>query len=394
MKIFHYFKEEEKAEDVIPNQLYLETEFDEKFLWRDFKIKKFMFQELAEKADPWILGYFINNVEIDPQFVFLYRPYLMEMFKKVGERHKSNYAINKIFDFLTWGRPNYSELEVRLLIALVSDIIGNEETIKKLTELISKTKNKFKNSKLEMALSLITPVELGQESITNLQKFYQEKIEFQNYELNEKMNAKEVALLENILEKDEKILETGCGAGRLFLELLKDGYDVAGFDFTAKHVEHIKKQNPEAPVFQGDWHRLAVANESQDAVYSLGRNILHDYSITDQAQAFREAARVLKSGGRFVFDIPNREKGTYKKMVEKYAQEMKARGVRNFRYGAIYDSPDGKNFATRYAYSQKDIEDLAQIAGFRIVEIRKEELETGQGDENLYFVLEKTEERK
>ncbi|MDO8529601.1 MAG: hypothetical protein Q7S18_02950 [bacterium] len=76
-------------------------------------------------------------------------------------------------------------------------------------------------------------------------------------------------------------------------------------------------------------------------------------------------------------------------MVEAYKEEMEKRAIKNFRYGAIYDSPDGKNFATRYAYSKEDIEQLAKLAGFRIKETKRELLETDTDDENIYYVLEK-----
>lgn len=74
-------------------------------------------------------------------------------------------------------------------------------------------------------------------------------------------------------------------------------------------------------------------------------------------------------------------------MVDEYGREMKSRGIKNFRQGAIYDSPDGVNFTTRYAYSEDDIKFLAQVAGFKIKETRRAELATGKGDENIYFVL-------
>ena len=151
----------------------------------------------------------------------------------------------------------------------------------------------------------------------------------------------------------------------------------------------IKAKDAEAKVFLGDWHNNAIKDESFDTVYSLGRNILHDYSIADQAQLFREATRILKPGGKFIFDIPDRKKGGYKQMVDEYGREMRSRGIKNFRQGAIYDSPDGKNFTTRYVYSEDDIKLLAQLAGFKIKETRREELATGKGDENIYFVLEK-----
>ena len=203
------------------------------------------------------------------------------------------------------------------------------------------------------------------------------------------MNYGEVELLQGLIGKDEKVLEEGCGTGRLLLEMKKAGYDAVGIDFTSRHTNIIKEKNPETKVLQGDWHKIGFKDKSFDTVYSLGRNILHDYSIVDQAQLFHEANRILKPNGKFIFDIPNRKKGGYKKMVDEYGNEMKKRGIKNFRQGTIYDSPDGINFATRYAYSEDDIKTLAQMTGFKIKEVRKKELATGQKDENLYFVLEK-----
>jgi SAM-dependent methyltransferase len=207
------------------------------------------------------------------------------------------------------------------------------------------------------------------------------------------MNAKEIELLESLIGKDGKTLEMGCGTGRLIKELAKDGYHITGYDYVERHTQitkdEIAKTGKEAKVFQGDWHNNGIKAASFDTVYSLGRNILHDYSLPDQVQLFREAARILKPGGKFIFDIPNREKGGYKEMTEEYAREMKERGIKNFRYGTIYDSPNGTDFATRYAYSPEDIKQLAQISGFRIAKVEKRELATEKGDENLYYVLEK-----
>lgn len=181
----------------------------------------------------------------------------------------------------------------------------------------------------------------------------------------------------------------GCGTGRLLLEMKKAGHDIIGIDFTPRHVEDInKKQASNKPIaFEADWHDTKLQGKEYDSVYSLGRNILHDYSFIDQTATFREANRLLKTGGKFIFDIPNRDKGAYKEMIDGYADEMKKRGIKNFRLGSIYDSPDGEHFATRYAYSHEDIEMIAQSTSFEIKEIKKEKLSTGKDDENLYYVL-------
>jgi SAM-dependent methyltransferase len=299
------------------------------------------------------------------------------------------------------------------MIVILIDILGAEQVRGKINQIIETIANDsnddynrdFKNQRdrdwhkdfalkrLHFFRSCFTPNH-DKVAIENLQKFYQEKIKFEDYKVNQEMNAGEVELLQELIDKNEKVLEEGCGTGRLLLEMEKAGYDVTGFDFTARHTEIIKEQNPEAKVLQGDWHQTGFKDASFDAIYSLGRNILHDYSIVDQVQLFREANRILKSGGKFIFDIPNREKGGYRMLVGEYTNEMKKLGVRNFREGAIYDSPDGVNFATRYAYCENDIQMLADLTGFKIIEVRRKKLATGKGDENLYFVLEKILSRK
>jgi SAM-dependent methyltransferase len=311
-------------------------------------------------------------------------------------------------------RGNVFQENFPVVVIMIADLLGAEEARQKIETLILKNEDNEKvRNNLENALSMITPylkpAEIDEktgelksedgddpqkvEHIKNLQEFYQENIKFEQYKVNEKMNEREVSLLKSLIGKDQKTLEMGCGTGRLIKELSKEGYDISGYDFTVRHVEiakaEIEKAGGEAKVFQGDWHENAIKSESLDTIYSLGRNILHDYSIVDQAQLFREAARILKPGGKFIFDIPDRGKGGYEKMVKGYADEMEKRGIRNFRYGSIYDSPDGTHFATRYAYSAEDIEELARLSGFKITDIKRLPLETGQGDENLYYVLEK-----
>jgi ubiquinone/menaquinone biosynthesis C-methylase UbiE len=281
-----------------------------------------------------------------------------------------------------------TKTDTTAIVLILTDLMGAEATRQELNKKIEIEKNAIKKDSFEYASSLITPND-DKIAIVNLQRFYQEKIKFEDNKINQEINPKEVELLQKLIGKNEKVLEEGCGTGRLLLEMKKAGYDITGFDFTARHTEIIKEQNPEIKVLRGDWHQTGFKDESFDTVYSLGRNILHDYSVADQVQLFREANRILKPGGKFIFDIPEREKGGYKQMVDEYGEEMKWRGIRNFRYGSIYDSPDGINFATRYAYSKDDIRALAQLAGFKIAEMRQENLPTGKEDENLYFVLEK-----
>jgi len=222
--------------------------------------------------------------------------------------------------------------------------------------------------------------------IKDLRKFYQKYVKFENYEPIQKMTQKDLLVLKGIIGKSsEKILELGCGTGRLFLEMKKEYPNITGIDLTQRHIKIIRKTDPVAKVFLGNWHKTGFQKEEFDAIYSLGRNIAHDYLPIDQITTFIETHRILKRRGIFIFDIPNREKGSYKNKIIQYANEVGHQG----RYGLICDSIDKKRFVIRYVYSHEDIAALAQIAGFEIIHIHKEDLETGYGNENIYYVLKK-----
>lgn len=47
--------------------------------------------------------------------------------------------------------------------------------------------------------------------------------------------------VESLLHKDQRILDVGCGYGRIALPLLKKGYDVYGVDLSKKYITALKK---------------------------------------------------------------------------------------------------------------------------------------------------------
>ena len=319
---------------------------------------------------------------------FVDDPKYAEIFWRILDE-ESVYSMEKLVEIL-FCKTNEGLKDRESLFLAVVDHFGVELIRKTINKMIAE--NKYEDIEgLKYARSLIMPSQdKNTIEIENLKNFYQNQIRFEKYKLNELMNNEEVDLLKTLVDKKEKILEQGCGTGRLILEMKKSGYDITGMDFVERHIDEIKKQDLKADVFKGDWHYKGSGIEDNqfDVVYSLGRNILHNESLPEQVEIFWEANRILKKGGKFIFDIPNREKGLYKMMIDEYASEMKKRKC-DFRFGTIYDSPDGVHFATRYAYSEDDIKQLASLSSFKIIKKEVRDLETGKGDENWYYVLEK-----
>ena len=95
----------------------------------------------------------------------------------------------------------------------------------------------------------------------------------------------------------KKILEVGVGAGRDFVQWVRNGCVATGCDLTPKAVELTRKRlkvyGLEANVQQEDCENLSFSDESFDLVYCLG--VIHH--TLDPQKAVSEIYRVLKKGG-------------------------------------------------------------------------------------------------
>jgi ubiquinone/menaquinone biosynthesis C-methylase UbiE len=110
------------------------------------------------------------------------------------------------------------------------------------------------------------------------------------------------------LPAEAAVLEVGCGAGLMTVELAARGLRVDSIDSSAAMVERSRLYVGEAglgdrvTVAQGDAHRLQFADRSFRLVLGLGvLPFLHS-----PEQALRESARVLEPGGYALFSSDNR----------------------------------------------------------------------------------------
>ena len=90
------------------------------------------------------------------------------------------------------------------------------------------------------------------------------------------------------------VLDLACGTGDLCRELARAGHRPVGFDFSSAMLARARTR---APVVRADVLRLPVGIGAADGIvcgFAL-RNVV------DLPGLFREAARVLTSGGRAVF---------------------------------------------------------------------------------------------
>lgn len=144
---------------------------------------------------------------------------------------------------------------------------------------------------------------LDEFSSDKIQKTYEEMTRMGLWKSEEKLFRK-------YFKKGTKILDIGCGSGRTTFPLSRMGYNVIGIDITpamistAKRIAKEFKLNIDFEV--GDATKLGFKNESFD-------NALFSYNGWEQipgeknrSKALKEAYRVIKPGGYYIFSSHTR----------------------------------------------------------------------------------------
>jgi SAM-dependent methyltransferase len=100
-----------------------------------------------------------------------------------------------------------------------------------------------------------------------------------------------------------RALELGCGAAQFGLRVAARGASVIGLDFSENQLRHavgnIEGRGARFPLVRADAEQLPLSDAAFDLVFcDHGAT-----SFTDPARTVPEVARVLRPGGRFVFNI-------------------------------------------------------------------------------------------
>jgi len=109
--------------------------------------------------------------------------------------------------------------------------------------------------------------------------------------------------------KDAKIMEVGCGTGRLLTEGLDAGYLIDGVDGSGAMLEHLKakltdQQSQQLELIVAQAADIPRPDQSYDMAYSirlLNQTESPEYALT----VIDEIARLVKPGGFFLIECVN-----------------------------------------------------------------------------------------
>jgi len=106
------------------------------------------------------------------------------------------------------------------------------------------------------------------------------------------------------LAQDGRVLEFAIGTGRIAIPLARRGISVTGIELSKPMADRLREKTDESslPVIIGDM-KNTLAPGRYSLVYLVYNTISNLLTQEDQVECFKNAARHLEVGGRFVIEL-------------------------------------------------------------------------------------------
>ena len=184
-----------------------------------------------------------------------------------------------------------------------------------------------------------------------------------------------------------KILDAGCGNGRLLEAFNGKKVDYNGFDLSPELISFAKENYSEQEFFVDDLLKLENLPERKYDFIFLISVILHIPDRNLRAQVLRSLADKLEVGGRIILSVwdfygQKRFDELVRKSETKRIFSFDGRECGDLLF--LWTSGDGKSKSQRYyhAFKDKELKSLAKSAGLEMEEFYK-------SGKNIWLVLRK-----
>ena len=184
----------------------------------------------------------------------------------------------------------------------------------------------------------------------------------------------EKRLFDKYFDKNSSLLDLGCGAGRVSIGLVREGYArVQGADYAESMVAKAREiagcLDLKTAFTREDATGLSFADESFEGVIFAFNGIMQIPRRALRRQAMSEIHRVLRKGGRFIFTSLDREDRLYSRVFADQGdfEHDLDRNENLLEYGdRHFETEHGVTFM--HVPLRRDVEADLRGAGFKVLE--------------------------
>lgn len=202
--------------------------------------------------------------------------------------------------------------------------------------------------------------------------------------------SKDLLELKKYPKTGDRILDLGCGNGRLTQLFDRQKIDYVGVDTAAKMVEIAQKKYPQDNFFiQKNPIKIDMPTDTFDLVFCL--SVFHHVpSEQSRLKYLKEIHRVLKPNGRLILTVWNLNKRRHL-TLELLANKIKNRRIDWGDLFITFKDNTGQTIAQRYhhRFKQDEIVSLLENADFTIEELRHDKRGKKYENENIVLIAKK-----
>jgi len=191
---------------------------------------------------------------------------------------------------------------------------------------------------------------------------------------------------------EDKILDYGSAWGRVPSQLREQGYnDVVGFDINVSELALARKQaheaNQESQYVAADARNLPFAPGTFNACLINGF-MASQVDPADRVKVLKGAREMLKDDGILYMGVfgqtPENDRH-----LRRYEAHEKLTGEYGTYIVTDTHEVDGEELYRCHHYSEEELRELLEEAGFEIIELHKKQVDTISSVANGYYIIAK-----
>lgn len=182
------------------------------------------------------------------------------------------------------------------------------------------------------------------------------------------------------IEKDEKIIEMGCGSGRVIKELIKAGFFADGFDNNTLFVDYCKKQNLNT-FYLDATKKIPKKHKFKYKIAGVALNTLFNFPKKIRKRWISSAYDLLKPKGILIataYADTKFSRATIKERIKYYRNVLslpKSYDVEFFDDGkrkgiSLYDNHQKNIWFSEWRSKKELLEEIVSWEKFKIISIK------------------------
>ncbi len=188
----------------------------------------------------------------------------------------------------------------------------------------------------------------------------------------------DLEFVKNIVKPESRVLDFGCGNGRLAKFLGGNFSEYVGVDISQKLIEIAQKNNrqfgPRVRFFKMDplSEKLPLKENYFDVIFSIA--VFHHFPSTEyRLQRAKELYRALRPGGKLTISVWNLwQRRFWKYHLTSFWNKLFGDSKLDWKDFYLPFKTEEKNFERyHHAFSKKEIESLFSKAGFEKISLWK-----------------------